>query len=496
VPPHTGPLLRRRHHKSPNFKPPEKVLPVPEHAFLRRFYFELTIEDEQMRRRGRVERLRCFCEECHGKRVLSRRNCRIHYGRYPPVIYRPAEPLDDGGVEENRSDDNDDGDGGTVTSTDRSSSSTPPLRARSQSPIAVRPGLPPPPEPSDEPPPATSSESKYEHAVRALLLQLLDKKALHHETQASVASTLLIIRAALGPYLPPDLLNRIPRTWHKCMAYVEPHLPKREEVHSCPNECGVFFVDEHEDLTVCPTRGCGGERYNSKTEKPTMVTHYFDVVDRLRMRFGCAVYAKLLEYPHTREPPAHGGYADIQDGSRWRDDFVLHFGESKYNVGLAVSSDSFPIDRKRKRSVTPILAQLVNLPPYLRAKVGAQLLIMEIPNRAKKVDIYLQLLMRNIARLQSIKGVRMWNEYVKRWVTVRCTVLFDNNDLVAAPKISGTKAGGSIVGACHICDVRGLSVKALRTRVYTGAHRYLASDDKLRFSKLLTSTVALDHTHA
>jgi hypothetical protein len=140
----------------------------------------------------------------------------------------------------------------------------------------------------------------------------------------------------------------------------------------------------------------------------------------------------------------------------------------------------FPLDKKRKRSVTPIIAQILNLPPYLRTKIGAQLLLMLTPARATKVGVYLKLLVRELQQLQTPEGISMWNAYEAKWIRVRCTVLYDNNDIVAAPKISGTKAAGSIVGACHVCDVIGVHVPALQTRVYPGAHRYLLSDDRIR----------------
>ena len=415
---------------------------------------------------------------------MTRQHCREHYERYGVAAgLAPELEISD---DTDSVDDDEDSEGYGAEWDSGEAEPRPPSPAssapRSATPIPAQPELPPPVEPRDVSAPAALPDSDNSRMVRALVLQLLDKKALHHETQQSVAATLSIIRSALAPALGPDLVDMIPRSWHQCMAYIKPHLPKRAVVHCCPNECGVFFVDENEDRTECPTPGCGGQRYSdpkSKTGKPSMVCHVFDLESRLRLRYGCLMFAKLLAYPHTREVPEPGGYMDIQDGSRWREDFVRGFGESKYNIALAISSDSFPIDKHRKRSVTPVIAQILNLPPFLRGKVGAQLLIMMLPNHAKKVDIYMRLFIRSLQQLQ-LRGVIMWNEHEKKWVRVRCMVLNDNNDLVAAPKISGTKACGSIVGACHLCDVRGLSLKELKTRVYTGAHRFLAADDPLR----------------
>jgi hypothetical protein len=357
-------------------------------------------------------------------------------------------------------------------------------RVRSPSP-PVRPAHVPPPALPPAPPPADIWGDAHQRAVRSLLLQLLEKKSIHHETQASVAGTLEIIRAALGAFLPPELVAYIPRTWHKLMAFMRPHLPKFDVIHSCPNECGTFFVDELDEKTKCPTEGCGGVRFDPNG-KPTMTTHYFPLIERIRARYACAPFAKLMEYPHTRAVGDDGSIADVQDGVRWRHSFIHHFGESQYNLCLSVSSDSFPIDKKKKRSVTPVIAQLLNLPPWLRTKIGAQLLLMEVPSRAKKVGIYLKLLMRDINLLQQIKGVRMWNAHIQQWIRVRCTILFDNNDIVAAPKISGTRGSGSINGACHVCDVVGLHVPALGTRIYLGAHRFLHHSDPLRYRLLVT----------
>lgn len=329
------------------------------------------------------------------------------------------------------------------------------------------------------PPPPLLGDDQYHQAIRALILQLLEKKATHSETQSSVTGTLVIIHAALGPFLPEPLRYRLPRTWHKAMNFVKQDLPPHEVIHGCSNECGTFFVDGLSHSSQCPNELCCGQRFIAE-KKPAMPVHYMPLIPRLRQRFACVPYSTLLRYPHNRTPSVPGAVSDIMDGTRWRHSFVEHFGESEYNIALMISSDSFPLDKKRKRSVTPILAQIINLPPYLRAKTGAQLMLMQIPTKATKVGVYLTLLLRELRELQSSTGIRMWHGADNAWVQVRATILFDNNDIVAAPKISGTKAAGSIIGGCHICNVRGMHVRALGTRVYLGAHRFLPIDDRLR----------------
>jgi len=346
--------------------------------------------------------------------------------------------------------------------------------------------LPPPPEPPRATAPPEATHDEYRMAMQALVLQLLEKKATHNETQASLSATLLIIRSSLGPHLPEELLALIPRTWYSAVQAVKSDIAPHQVIHACPGECGTLYDCDKAGLVQCPDPCCGQLRYSDKAHtKPAMVCYYLPLIPRLRQRYACSQYAELLRYPHTRTVPANGGISDAQDGARWNQSFAAHFGESPYNIAISISSDSFPIDKKRKRSVTPIIAQILNLPPYLRARSGAFMLLMLIPACASKVDLYLQLLTRELRQLQADIGMPMWNEREKKWVRVRCTVLYDNNDIVAAPKISGTKGAGSIIGACHICDQRGVTIQALGTRIYPGAHRYLPVDSPIRYQHTL-----------
>jgi hypothetical protein len=388
----------------------------------------------------------------------------------------------------------------------------------------------------DIPPLAAAPADPKTGAARALVLQLLEKKAIHRDSQASFVATLLIVKHVFSSHC-PDVAKTIPHTWKLAMKLIRAELPTYTDIHCCPEECGHLFRDELADALLCP---CGAERYHSNHEsgkgpgqlaaeatakaaeskenkgekkqkekpaaklKPRLVMRHFSIIARLRARFACAAYAKLLRYPIERKADPER-IRDVQDAERWRHVFGTHVPNSMYSIALNLTADGFVLDKFKKRSLTPILASVLNLPPWVRNRSGALLVLALVPERAKKVEPYLQPFIEEMSLLQST-GVPMWDGNKLHWANVHATLLYDMNDIAGAPKVSGTRSCGSIYGACYICDTLGVRVAALKTtvpfshppsfpppplphppnssivlifhcQVYPGSHRFLHPDD-------------------
>jgi hypothetical protein len=327
-------------------------------------------------------------------------------------------------------------------------------------------------------PPALPVSSGQDKIVMALLLQLLDKKARHNETEESFVATLLIIKSTFSTVLDPSILHLLPDTWLQTMSRFKDVLPTYTIIHSCPKEC-MLYRNAAASLTRC--LHCKSPRYKPDSTQPIRAMHHFSLIDRLRTRFTSAAFAEELLYPHTRHAPPAGEAHDVQDGSLWREFAQAdRFGESKYNIALSLSSDGFSLDANKTRSLIPLIATILNLPPWLRGRFAAQLLLATLPEGANKVQLYLEPLLDELKLLQAAAGVRMWNAHAASWVTVRATILFDMNDIVGAPKISSRRSGGSIHSPCHICDILGQHVKQLGCRVFTGCFRDLPEGHELR----------------
>ena len=56
-----------------------------------------------------------------------------------------------------------------------------------------------------------------ERAVFRLVVNLLEKKVQHNETQESLKANLKIITECLGKFLPPEIVSRLPNTYKKAL---------------------------------------------------------------------------------------------------------------------------------------------------------------------------------------------------------------------------------------------------------------------------------------
>jgi hypothetical protein len=144
------------------------------------------------------------------------------------------------------------------------------------------------------------------------------------------------------------------------------------------------------------------------------------------------------------------------------------------------------LDKNRRRTLTPVVGQLLNLPPYLRSRAGALFLHAILPEGAKDPEPYLDPLFEELVALQ--EGIPMFDAIVNDWVTVTCTVLYDNNDIIGAFRVSGRRGANTIIEPCHVCDLKGRHVPELRARVYVGAHRSLTPLHPLRYIDIFFSS--------
>lgn len=321
-------------------------------------------------------------------------------------------------------------------------------------------------------PPAPTAEEKDAEVVRALVVSMLEQQAHHGMSQQCVVDVLLIVRTLFKSYLPVAMWRAIPRSWWRVRKFTESGDAGFQLIHCCPGkDCPVLFRHELQAASHCPIPTCGAARY--KHGKPARTMFYFPLLPRLRQRLSNPAFARLLHYPEWRERHA-GIIRDVQDGARWS--AVVR---RRHCYPISISSDAFSLDRHRLHSMTPVAARLLSLPPWMRTRLDAMMLLLLAPSKVSSVEPYLVPLLEELQVLQTI-GVPMWDGHLQRWVRARSTVLFDNNDLVAAPKLSARVGCGTIEGACHMCDVRGIHNEALGCRTYHGPHRSLPLQHTLR----------------
>lgn len=84
----------------------------------------------------------------------------------------------------------------------------------------------------------------WQQRADTLLLQLLDKKILHSETDVSFVGTLRILHNQLTPLL-PELMKRLPKTLKTALASLRSRTPPYQVIDCCPAECGRIFHTRH-----------------------------------------------------------------------------------------------------------------------------------------------------------------------------------------------------------------------------------------------------------
>lgn len=167
---------------------------------------------------------------------------------------------------------------------------------------------------------------------------------------------------------------------------------------------------------------------------------------------------------------------DITESSGWAKHVVDGgFFADIRNIVLCLCSDGMNPFRKSTHSIWPIMASILNLPPHLRTKSEAMLLLGVVPGpkAPKNINLYLQCLSHELAAYGET-GFWVYDAFVDEDFELRFKVIRLVADYPGSSKILCLKGSGAIHG-CHHCHVEG-SKDGLEATVY-GNYRLWLPDN-------------------
>ena len=187
--------------------------------------------------------------------------------------------------------------------------------------------------------------------------------------------------------------------------------------------------------------------------------------------------------PRTPGGDLDGEYRDFFDGKIYQRYLrrVKGLFKDHRSILLHLSMDGVPIIREGKpKSVTPVLLQILNLPPWLRQKRRNMILSMIIPGDPPEIACWLKPLWRELQILS--KGVWAIDGAMKRDVEegalhyetdyqfkLQAWMVIAVGDQVAMCKLCGMKGAGSKHG-CRRCWMTGTRIPGSRNKLYYYPH--------------------------
>ena len=141
-------------------------------------------------------------------------------------------------------------------------------------------------------------EHNFDQIVEFLSISLLDLQSRQQLTQLTVTNILKILQKAFGPYLPSNLVQKLPCSYQQALRSISASLAGSKTYAVCRNECCVF-VDDLEQKDVCLK--CGMAKFD-ESGKPFLTFRHIPLIPRLRRMFNDKVrtFIKLCySFMHT-----------------------------------------------------------------------------------------------------------------------------------------------------------------------------------------------------
>jgi hypothetical protein len=163
-------------------------------------------------------------------------------------------------------------------------------------------------------------------------------------------------------------------------------LNEAERIHCCFNGCQLFW-GENVDAARCSE--CGEARFAGNGTTPRKVYYYVPLMPRIKNLFSVSATAELVRYPLWRRKYADV-INDVQDSTLWTDYFQPLLGEeSDTNLALSLYADGIRLTESKQTSVTPLLINPLNVPPWVRYKRCFFWLTGLVPGRVRNFDCFL-----------------------------------------------------------------------------------------------------------
>jgi hypothetical protein len=217
----------------------------------------------------------------------------------------------------------------------------------------------------------------------------------------------------------------------------------------CHNEC-VVFRGALAGATSCPK--CDSQRVVDGKKK---IFSYLPLIPQLQRLYANYDTASWMRWAaeHKRQP---GVVRDITESAAFRS-FAVNAGlfDDPRNVQLILSADGINPFKKGVYSCWPLLLQILNFSPLLRALPQCQILlgIIRGPRAPTNINIYLELFVDELLVLMG-KGVLTYDAFADEVFTLRAAVQLVTADYPGSCKLLHMVGSGAKHG-CTKCDIVG-----------------------------------------
>ena len=270
-----------------------------------------------------------------------------------------------------------------------------------------------------------------------------------------------------------------------------------KNIDGCPNGCVLFDDADKRDLERCPS--CTAPRFKDMINKarPLKVLRFFPPIPRLQRFFRIPVLSKLMRW-HKENESTDGKVRYPADSLAWKkldnlDPSVFDtngFGNEITDVRLQISCDGICPFKLHKStwSAWPVIATILNLPPWLITKKFFTILTLLIPGRQQvpfeHFDVWLRPLIEDLKKLWvGVPAYDVLRNEGERQFKLRAAVLYTTHDYPGYGVVSGCSHQGYT--ACIPCgnQLRGRYAYESRKLTYRDARRWLRPDHYLRSSR-------------
>lgn len=126
--------------------------------------------------------------------------------------------------------------------------------------------------------------------------------------------------------------------------------------------------------------------------------------------------------------------------------------QSSRELALQVFLDSVPVLKhgRGKRSQTPVIMRILNLPPHLRCKRENMIVVMVLPGPGEPSDYtsWLRPLWRDMKLLD--RGLKTFDGNTRTWFSLRAWIVNCIGDMMAMRKLAGLRGMISFGSPCGI----------------------------------------------
>jgi len=233
----------------------------------------------------------------------------------------------------------------------------------------------------------------------------------------------------------------------------------------CVNACAAFLgrLQHHE---ICPY--CKEPRYG-RTGRARRVFMYLPIIPRLQALFRKPEAIETLSYRHkyVHHP---GQIRDVFDGEHYRSLLrkkvvvdhqtqPYHYFSGEYDIALAIAVDGYLLFKRRRKgpSATPILSQLYNFPPQIRARLPNLYCLGVLPGPKSPVDYPSFMVPLEEELVELAFGIPTFDPIKKCIFDLRAYAIQKHGDIISISKMSCMK-GHNGYCPCRSCEITGVLI--------------------------------------